>query len=132
MDTGPLVAYFSAREAWHSWAVEQFASFVPPILTCEPVLTETCFLLERANVPASRLLEKVRPGVLQIGIRLDEEAAALAALMHRYRNLPMSLADACLVRLAELSGLPICTMDGDFDVYRRHGCARLDLIVPPR
>jgi predicted nucleic acid-binding protein len=130
MDTGPLVAYFCRTEARHAWAVEQFEMLEPPILTCEPVLTETCFLLRRANVPAARLLEKVRPGVLQVGIRLDQEAGAIADFMHRYRNLPMSFADACLVRLAEISGLPICTLDSDFTIYRGHRGARLNLISP--
>ncbi len=132
MDTGPLVAYFCEREARHAWSIEQFENLAPPILTCEPVLTESCFLLGRANVPASRLLEKVRPGALQIAIRLDEEADAISDFMHRYRNLPMSLADACLVRLAEISGLPICTLDSDFTIYRGHRRARLSLISPSR
>lgn len=130
MDTGPLVAYFCAREARHAWAVAQFEQLLPPVLTCEPVLTETCFLLGRANVPASRLLGKLRQGVLRIGLRLEDEATAVAELMHRYRNLPMSLADACLVRLAEMSGLPICTLDADFSIYRRHRRTRLELISP--
>lgn len=130
MDTGPLVAYFCAGEARHAWAVEQFANLAPPILTCEPVLTETCFLLGRAKEPASRLLDKVRQGTLQIGVHLEDEAGAVGELMHRYRNLPMSLADACLVRLSEISGLPICTFDSDFTIYRRHRRARLDLISP--
>lgn len=130
MDTGPLVAYFCASEARHAWAVAQFAVIKPPILTCEPVLTETCFLLWRANVPATRLLAKVKPGGLQIGIRFDEESGPICDLMHRYRNLPMSLADACLVRLAEISGRPICTLDSDFTIYRGHGRAPLHLIIP--
>ena len=130
MDTGPLVAYFCASESRHAWAVEQFKNLLPPILTCEPVLTEACFLLARAKIPASRLLEKIGPGILEIGIRLDDEANAVAELMHRYQNLPMSLADACVVRLAEISGLPICTLDSDFTVYRRHRRGRLDLISP--
>lgn len=130
MDTGPLVAYFCAREARHAWAVAQFEQLSPPVLTCEPVLTETCFLLGRANVSASRLLDKLRQGALRIGLHLEDEAAAVAELMRRYENLPMSLADACLVRLAEISGLPICTLDWDFAVYRRHRRTRLELISP--
>lgn len=130
MDTGPLVAYFCATEARHIWAVEQFANPAPPILTCEPVLTETCFLLGRVKEPAWRLLEKVQRGALRIGVHLEDEAGAIGELMQRYRNLPMSLADACLVRLAEVSGLPICTFDSDFTIYRRHRRTRLDLISP--
>lgn len=132
MDTGPLVAYFCASEARHAWAIEQFENLAPPILTCEAVLTETCFLLSRAREPASKLLQKVGQGALQIGVHLQDEAGAVAELMHRYRNLPMSLVDACLVRLAEISGLPICTLDSDFTIYRGHRHARLNLITPPR
>lgn len=131
MDTGPLVAYFCTGEARHRWAVEQFKKLAPPILTCEPVLTETCFLLGRANLPPARLLDKVRQGALQIGVQLKDEAGNVSALMHRYRNLPMSLADACLVRLAEISGLPICTLDFDFTIYRGHRRTALALISPP-
>lgn len=132
MDTGPLVAYFCAREARHAWAIEQFVKLAPPILTCEPVLTETCFLLARANQPATPLLDKVRQGALRIGIHLENEASAVAELMHRYRNLPMSLADASVVRLAEISGLPICTLDPDFTIYRGRRRTALDLISPFR
>ncbi|MFI4987334.1 MAG: type II toxin-antitoxin system VapC family toxin [Alphaproteobacteria bacterium] len=131
MDTGPLVAYFCAGEARHAWAVEQFAKLRPPVLTCEAVLTEACFLLARQRVPAWQLIEKLRQGILRIGLHLDAEAAAVRALMARYRDRPMSLADASLVRLAEISGLPICTLDADFAIYRIRGRQPLALIAPP-
>jgi hypothetical protein len=50
--------------------------------------------------------------------------------MSRYNNIPMPFADACLVRLAELSGLPVCTLDSDFALYRASGRTRLALITP--
>jgi predicted nucleic acid-binding protein len=130
MDTGPLVAYFCASEARHSWAVQQFASLSLPIVTCEPVLTESTFLLARYRVPAWRLLEKLEDGAFRIGLRLETEAGALQALMSRYRNIPMSLADACLVRLAEMHALPICTLDSDFTIYRTRRRRQLELITP--
>ena len=67
--------------------------------------------------------------MIRIGISLQEEQADLRALMHRYRNRPMSLADACLVRLSEIhtSG-EIFTLDSDFRVYRRHG----NKVIPVR
>lgn len=130
VDTGPLVAYFCATEARHDWAVQQFASLTPPLLTCEPVLTETCFLLARQRVPAWRLLENLDLGALRVALRLDAEARAVRELMSRYSNIPMSLADACLVRLAEISGLPVCTLDSDFALYRASGRKRLGLIMP--
>lgn len=130
MDSGPLVAYLCAGEGRHAWAVKQFASFTFPVLTCEPVLAETCFLMARQGVSAWLLLEKVRQRVLRVGLHLDDEAAAVRDLMKRYQNVPMSLADACLVRLAEISGLPICTLDSDFEIYRTHGRKPLKLIAP--
>lgn len=130
MDTGPVVAYFCASERRHAWAVDQFGKLAAPVVTCEPVLTESAFLLGRQGVPAWRLLEKLTQGVFRIGLRLDAEAEALHALMNRYRNVPMSLADACLVRLAEIYALPICTLDSDFAIYRASGRRRLALITP--
>ena len=100
------------------------------MLTCEAVLTETCFLLARERVPVWRLLENLRNGALRIALRLDAEADAVRALMRRYSNIPMSLADACLVRLADISGLPVCTLDADFALYRSGGRKRLALIMP--
>ncbi|HEX3521238.1 MAG TPA: PIN domain-containing protein [Stellaceae bacterium] len=132
VDTGPLVAYFCANEARHNWAVQQFANLTPPLLTCEPVLTETCFLLTREKVEAWRLLESLGNGALRVALRLDAEAEAVRGLMSRYSNIPMSLADACVVRLAEISGLPVCTLDSDFTIYRVSGRKRLALILPHR
>ena len=130
VDTGPLVAYFCANEARHNWAVQQFAKLTPPLLTCEPVLTETCFLLTRQKVEAWRLLESLGDGALRIALHLDAEAEAVRDLMSRYSDIPMSLADACVVRLAEISGLPVCTLDSDFTIYRANGRKRLGLIIP--
>lgn len=130
LDTGPLVAYFCPTERHHDWAVRQFASFAPPVLTCEPVLAESCFLLARAGVPPTRVLAKLTQGALRIGIAVDKEAGALATLMQRYASLPMSLADACMVRLAEIRPGPLCTLDSDFRVYRRNGRTPLELVVP--
>jgi len=132
VDTGPLVAYFCANEARHDRAVQQFANLTPPLLTCEPVLTEACFLLSREMIPAWRLLENLNLGALRIGSRLDAEAGAVRDLMSRHSNIPMSLADACLVRLAELSGLPVGTLDSDFTLYRASGRRKLALITPRR
>jgi predicted nucleic acid-binding protein len=130
MDTGPLVAYLSERELHHRWAVEQFETLDLPFVTCEAVLTEACFITARNRVPPERVLETVARGVVHIRLRIDEELAAIRALMQRYENVPMSLADACLVRLAEMTGLPICTLDRDFTIYRTSRRRALTLIVP--
>jgi len=130
MDTGPLVAYLSRRDAHHDWAVEQFATLDVPFVTCEPVLTEACFIASRNGVAPARVLEVVASGVVQIGLQLEEELGAIRSLMERYANVPMSLADACLVRLAEITDLPICTLDSDFAIYRTQRRRALNLITP--
>lgn len=132
LDTGPLVAYLRPREADHDWAVERFEASDEPFLSCEPVVTEACFLVARAGRSATVVLDLVRRGLVRIGFRLEDELGAVRTLMARYANVPMSLADACLVRLAELTGLPICTLDADFAIYRAHGRRPLNLILPDR
>jgi predicted nucleic acid-binding protein len=69
---------------------------------------------------------------IQIGLQLEPEMETVRALMRRYQNVPMSLADACLVRLAEITSLPICTLDTDFAIYRADGRRALALITPDR
>jgi predicted nucleic acid-binding protein len=131
LDTGPLVAYLSARDAYHDWAAEQFIALDLPFITCEPVLTEACFIAARNGVSPARVLDVVASGAMQIGLQVQDEVAVLQTLMLRYAAVPMSLADACLVRLAEITGLPICTLDSDFLIYRAHRRNTLDLIAPP-
>ena len=130
LDTGPLVAYLSTHDRHHDWAVQTLEAIDPPIVTCEPVLTEACFLVARGRRSAAQTLEPFEYGRLKLDFQLDQELTAVRALMHRYANVPMSLADACLVRLAEITSLPICTLDSDFSIYRAHGRRPLDLILP--
>ena len=131
LDAGPLVAYLYPRDTYHDWAVEQFDLAIEPFLTCEPVLTEACFLTVRNGQTPARVLWLLSSGVLRIAFNMEEELPALHALIERYGNVPMSLADACLVRMAERMGLSICTLDFDFTVYRVHGRNPLHLISPP-
>ena len=131
LDTGPLVAYLRRRDRHHDWAVEQFATLDLPLVTCEPVLTEACFLVARNGLKPTLVLDFLKRGAVRLGFELSDEIEAIRTLMQRYANVPMALADACLVRLAELTRLPICTLDSDFEIYRAHGCRNLDLIMPP-
>jgi predicted nucleic acid-binding protein len=131
LDTGPIVAYLYSRDTYHDWAVEAFSEVQPPVITCEAVLAEACFLIERNRWPATRVLEYALESELHIGLQLEREMAAIRVLMQRYANVPMSLADACLVRLAEMTDLPICTLDRDFAIYRANRRRPLTLITPP-
>lgn len=130
-DTGPLVAYFNRRDRWHRWAVDQITALRPPLVTCEPVLTEACFLIQKVGGKPADLLAWITRGALEIGIDVESDAAELGRLITRYKDTPMSLADACLVRLAER--IPDCrlfTLDSDFAHYRRNGRQSIPLLVP--
>ncbi len=101
------------------------------MLTCEPVLTEAAFLLKREGHQADALFALLERGVIRIALSVQEELADVRALMHRYRNRPMSLADACLVRLSELhSDGEVFTLDSDFRIYRRHGNKVIPVLMP--
>jgi predicted nucleic acid-binding protein len=131
IDTGPLVSFLAAGLRYHSWTCDQWKLFRPPLLTCEPVLTEAAFLLKREGREADPLFALLERGVIRIALDIQGEQADLRALMRRYRNRPMSLADACLVRLSELhTDGKVFTLDSDFRIYRRHGNKVIPVLMP--
>ena len=132
IDTGPLVASVVRNDQAHGWACEIMSGLPAPLLTCEPVLTEATYLLEQHGQDATAPLRAVQRGALRIAFGLNEELAAIASLMRRYRNVPMSLADACLVRMSELHERgTIFTTDSDFRIYRQHGRSVIPVLMPP-
>lgn len=131
MDTGPLVAYLDDDEQHHAWATQQFMRHEGPLVTCEAVVSETWFLLRHLPHHLSRLRAMLADGVFDLSFHLEDEAAAISALMNRYDDVPMSLADACLVRLSERHPkLPLVTLDSDFKVYRRNARQMIPVICP--
>ena len=131
LDTGPWVALHCKDERHHAWSRAQFAQHPGPFITCEAVVTETCFLLARAGFDPAKALALLERGVVRIGMALSDEASAVRKLFERHENLPASLADACLIRLSELyESSCVLTLDGDFHVYRRHGRKTIPLLRP--
>jgi predicted nucleic acid-binding protein len=77
------------------------------------------------------LLALVRRGALRVTFVLADQVGQLLELLRRYKDVPMSLADACLVRMAELrSGGVVLTLDSDFTIYRIHGRTPIPLLMP--
>ena len=133
IDAGPLIALLSQREKHHKWTVENLQSHSEPLETCEAVLSAACFILRRSGKSAGAVIEMVERGVIAVPFRLDTEAAAIRHLMAQYAKVPMSLADACLVRMTELNDrATILTFDHDFRVYRRNGRHVIPLLMPPK
>lgn len=131
LDTGPLVGYLNRRDSHHAWSVEQWALIEPPLLTCESVLSEACFLLQKITGGNKAVMELLVRGVVAVPFRIEKEAEGIARLLRRYSNVPMALADACLVSMAErLEGSAILTVDSDFRIYRMRGRRVVPTIMP--
>lgn len=133
LDTGPLVALLNRRDRFHAWAQSQFATIRPPLLTCEAVISEACFLVQSLPGGREAVLGLLERQLVAIAFDLQKEAPAIARLLTRYAELPTALADACLVRMAEQhEGSPVLTLDTDFRIYRIHGRRVVPTLLPPR
>jgi len=131
LDTGPLVSFLAAESEHAAWVQEQWQRLAAPMLTCEAVLTEAAYILKREGADPDALFELLQRDILRVALRMDEEQPDLRALMRRYRDRPMSLADACLVRLSELHrDCAVFTLDSDFRIYRRHGNRVIPVLMP--
>lgn len=128
VDAGFLVALLTTRDRHHDWAVAQAGKSALPWRTCESVLSEAYFLLGRQGDALTSLLAR---DAVQVPFRLDEHRQRVLALIHKYADVPMSLADACLVRMSEvLPDLIVLTTDVDFRVYRRNGRQAVPCVLP--
>ena len=133
VDTGPLVAALVKHDEFHEWASQIIATLPAPLITSEPVIAEACFLLHRRKLPLDSLIQLFERESLIIAFDLQSEVASLKSLLSKYRDLPMSLADATLVRLAELhDNAAVFTLDSDFRIYRKHGRRQIPLIIPEK
>ena len=130
-DTGPLVALIDPDTREHEWVRDQAKALPRPLLTSEPVLTEAAFLLARDGFDADELFGLAEVGVITVGVGFNRECGALRSLMLKYRGVPMSLADATLVRLSELHhDSRVFTLDGDFRIYRRRSNQAIPVLMP--
>ena len=131
VDAGPLVALLNSRDKHHAWVVQQLGNIQPPMLTCEAVLAEATYLTRAAPGARAALIDMLGEGFLNIGMALADQHSAILAMIRRYTDVPMSLADACLVRLAELHPQsPVLTLDNDFAIYRKNGRQVISMVCP--
>ena len=129
VDAGFLVALLSRRDLHHAWAVIQAPRHAPPWRTCEAVLAEAFHLLGARGAPVLSAL--LRRRALVVAFDLDNDVESVLRLLDKYGNIPMSLADACLVRMTEMLPDPvILTTDSDFRIYRRHSRQMVPCILP--
>ena len=130
-DTGPLIAFFNRADQHHTWAREQFNRLTQPLITCEAVISEALFLLQDDGLSSEPVFEALQRRKLLVEFSAQEHWPDLQHLVRKYANLPMSLADACLVRMAELiPDSQVFTADRHFRIYRRHGRQLIPLLAP--
>ncbi len=128
-DASFLVALINRRDGHHRWAEAQSANHPPPWSTCEPAVSEAFHVLAAPGAPGLRTL--LRRGLLRLAFDLGDQLEPVLNLMEKYADVPMSLADACLVRMTEtLSDALLLTTDTDFRLYRRHGRQVIPCLIP--
>ena len=131
IDSGPIVAALRRRDQYHDWARAQFEATTEPFLTCEGVISESLFLLERAPGGKASLCNLLGRGIIVPEFSFQEQLTETIHLISRYQDAPMSFADACLVRMAELRDEAIIlTTDTDFRIYRKKSRQVIPLLIP--
>jgi predicted nucleic acid-binding protein len=132
VDTGPIVAILMAGDQYHCWARTEWVRMKPPALTCEAVVSEAQHIIHRLGGDPVTVLQFVRRGIVTVSFQMEPEVERLISMQNSYADVPMSLADACLVRMSELAPRSrVMTTDSDFRVYRRNRRQIIPLIAPP-
>jgi len=129
-DTGLIVALLTRNDPHHAWALDVFRAH-SPFFTCDAVLAEAgSFFPDPVG-----LLRLIARGdlVIDAEFMLAREWSGVLELAEKYSDRPMDLADACLVRMSELSArCRVWTVDrADFSVYRRNGRSAIPCEFPP-
>ncbi len=131
IDTGPLVAFLNKRDYYHSWADYQLGFVSNQLVTCEAVITETCFLLRNIPKGQETVFELLKRGLIKIDFDIENEVEAITKLMRKYKDVPISLADACLIKMSEqIKNSIIFTLDSDFKLYRKNRVNVIPTIMP--
>jgi predicted nucleic acid-binding protein len=130
LDTGPLVALLSKDDVNHERARLAFAGCEPPLRCCEAVVAEACFLMRRVHrAGPAEVVALAARDVYRIAIAATDHWSRIEAILTKYSDRPISLADACLIRCAEIHQEPrILTFDSDFRGYRWARTRRFELL----
>ncbi len=119
LDTGVIVALLDRSEKFHQACSEAVQSLEAPLVTCEAVIAESCYLLRNLPGAPEAVIENVVEGIFQVPFQLSREAVGVKQVLRKYRDRRIDLADACLIRLAdEFETADILTLDKDFQIYR--------------
>ncbi|MGH9413411.1 MAG: type II toxin-antitoxin system VapC family toxin [Terriglobales bacterium] len=130
LDTGVIVALLDRRERLHHRCVSALSGLTRTLATCEAVIAESCYSLRGLPGAPEAVLGNVESGAFALPFAISHSAAAVRALMKKYRDVPADFADACLIQLAdELDTGAILTLDADFRLYRWRRTRPFELFI---
>lgn len=131
LDTGALIAFLNKADRYHLWAVETSKTISPPLITCEAVLAESFFLIEKAGGGMWTLFDLIEREIVSISFSFSEMSNDVKKIMNKYADLPASFTDACLVAMSTVyADHKIFTTDSHFQVYRRKNNQIMHLLTP--
>jgi uncharacterized protein len=131
LDTGPIVSLLDASDNFHQQCVDSIGSLRAPLVTCEAVVAESCYLLRRVKNAPQTVLQNVSSGVFQIPLSIASYANEASRILSKYQRRETDLADACLIHLAEAFQTgEILTLDRDFEFYRWSRNKPFHAIIP--
>ena len=131
LDTGVIVALLDRSERHHKSCVAALEAVTGPLVTCEAVIAESCYLLRSLEGAPEAILENVVSGIFQIPFQLSRSASQIQRVSRKYQDREVDFADACLIHLAtELHTGEILTLDHDFELYRWSVNKPFHLLIP--
>ncbi|MGD1699920.1 type II toxin-antitoxin system VapC family toxin [Dapis sp. BLCC M229] len=112
---------------------KEWANIAKPLFTCEAVISEACFILKDVYSGKDAVIGLVTSSYFEVPFHFRDEVIIVRGLMKKYESVPMSFADACLVRMNELIlGSSLLTLDSYFCIYRKNKTEIIDVIIPDK
>jgi predicted nucleic acid-binding protein len=131
IDASVLATLLNKNDTYHQWAVTQLKDIQPPLLTCEAIISEVSFLIECKQQGIDVIFNYLKLGIIELPFCFSSEYVAIEKLMLKYADVPISFADACLVRMSEQHrNSCVFTLESDFLVYRKNNSEVIPLIYP--
>ncbi len=131
LDTSVIIAWLDRREKFHQVCVDALQDCTSPLITCEAVIAESCYLLRKLKGAAEAVLANVAEGIFGLPSPLSQSAPEVRRILQKYRDREIDLADGCLIQMAgEFKTAEVLTLDRDFQVYRWGRNKTFNLLIP--
>jgi predicted nucleic acid-binding protein len=131
IDASALISFYSASEPHHKFMVKFFSHFKGKLITTEPCVTETLWLLNQDRRVQRSFLSHLALGIYRCEPLIASDYQRIAVLNEKYKDVPADFADLTLIVTSEkLRIAQIVSLDSDFDIYRRADKLTFERIKP--